>query len=63
MYFTKHDSYKIAPLTLIGLFPMLLYAAITFRQGSETINAWIFSPGFGIPWLAPELSIYEILFQ
>lgn len=61
-YFTVNDSSKIDTLTLVGLFPMLLYAAVTFRQGSETMNAWLFSPGFGIPWFIPELTVFEVLF-
>ncbi len=63
LYFTKNDSDRISPITLIGLFPMILYTAITFRQGSETMNAWIFSPLFGIPWCAPGLTVFDILFR
>jgi hypothetical protein len=62
-FFSKENSDRLAPLTIIGLFPMMLFAAITFRQGSETMNAWIFSPGFGIPWIMPELTVFEVLFQ
>jgi hypothetical protein len=62
-YFAKNDSDRIDILTLIGLFPMLLFAAITFRQGSETMNAWLFSPGFGIPWAVHDLTVFEVLFQ
>lgn len=62
-YFARHDSHRIDIVTLIGLFPMFLFAAITFRQGSETMNAWLFAPGFGIPWLVPALTVFEVLFQ
>jgi hypothetical protein len=62
-FFVGNDSPRIDILTLVGLFPMLLFTAITFRQGSETMNAWLFAPGFGIPWLVPELTVFEVLFQ
>jgi len=42
---------------------MALYAAIAFRQGSVSINAWIFTPGFGLPLLVPGLSIADLLFH
>jgi len=42
---------------------MMLYSLINLRIGIENINAWIFSPGFGIPLLAPALSLYEVLFN
>jgi hypothetical protein len=54
---------RISLLTLIGLFPMFLYAAINFRLGSESISAWLLAPGFGVPFLAPVLSLSEMLFQ
>ena len=62
-YFAANDSKKIEPLTIIGLFPMLLFAAITFRQGSETMNSWIFAPGMGLPWLVPGLTVFDVLFS
>jgi hypothetical protein len=53
---------KINLLTLIGIFPMALNIALTLRLGSESINAWIFTPLFGLPLLAPGLSLAEFLF-
>lgn len=63
MYFLKRPGNKINLLSFIGLFPMVLYTIIVFRQGCENINTWILTPGFGLPWLLPGLSIAEILFN
>jgi hypothetical protein len=63
LHFLKMPGNKLSILTLVGLFPMLLYVAIQFRIGSESINAWIFTPGFGMPLLAPGLSIADLLFH
>lgn len=63
MYFLKTNGVKINLLTLIGLFPMLLYAAITLRIGSVSINAWIFTPGLGLPLLVPGISLADLLFK
>ncbi len=63
LYFSKLPGEKIHFLILLGLFPMLLYSLINFRLGSESINAWLLAPGFGIPLLAPVLSLSEILFN
>lgn len=62
MYLVKIPGEKINSLTLIGLFPMLLYTAIIFRQGSDSLNAWMFSPCFGLPLLAPGISVASLLF-
>ncbi|MGI6311115.1 MAG: EpsG family protein [Bacteroidales bacterium] len=62
MYFSKLSGNKIYFLILLGLFPLLLYSMINLRLGFENINAWIFSPGFGVPLFAPVLSLYEVLF-
>lgn len=59
----KLPENKINLLTLVGLFPMILYAAVTFRQGSDSINAWILTPGLGLPLLVPGLSIADLLFK
>jgi hypothetical protein len=61
LYLVKLPGRKINLLTLVGLFPMLLYAAIAFRQGADSINAWILTPGIGLPLLAP-LSLAEVMF-
>lgn len=63
MYFSKLSRRKIDFLILLGIFPMLLYAVINFRLGTEHLNAWIFSPGFGVPFFSPILSLYEVLFN
>jgi len=61
-YYVKLSGNKIGIFTLIGLFPMLLNIAVTFRIGSESINAWLFTPGFGLPLVVPALSIADFLF-
>lgn len=63
LYFLRLPGNRINVLTLLGLFPMLLYAAIQFRMGSESINAWLFTPGLGMPLLAPSLSLADIFFR
>lgn len=62
-YFVKRPGNKINLLTLVGLFPMILYSAIIIRQGSENLNVWMLSPAFGLPWLVPGLSIADLLFN
>ena len=62
-YSLKLQNDRINLLTLVGLFPMILFAAIRFRLGSESISAWIFMPGLGTPFLTPVLSISEIIFN
>ena len=63
LYFAKLPGDKIYFLILIGLFPMLLYSIINFRLGAESMNAWIFSPGFGMPFFSLILSLSEVLFN
>jgi len=58
----KLPGNKIHGLTLLGLFPMILYAVVVFRQGSDSINAWIFMPGLGLPLFVPGLALSELLF-
>ena len=62
LFFTKLPGNKISLLTIIGLFPMALNAALTFRLGTESVNAWILTPGVGLPLLVPGLSIASFLF-
>jgi len=62
LYFMKKPGHKISFLTLIGLFPMFVFAAVMFRVGSVSINAWLLTPGLGLPLLFPGLSIAELLF-
>lgn len=59
----KLPSQKMNILVWLGLFPMLLYTAIVLRQGSDSINAWMFMPGLGLPLVLPSLSLAEILFN
>jgi hypothetical protein len=63
LYYLKLPGNKITLLTLVGLFPMLLFAAINFRLGAESISAWILTPGFGLPLLTPILSISDLIFH
>jgi len=62
LYMVKLKVNKLHLLTWVGLFPMLLLAAINFRLGSPSINVWLFSPGFGVPLLAPSISLAELFF-
>ena len=63
MFFAKSDGNRLHLLSWFGLFPMVLFAAIVFRQGAESINAWIFAPGFGLPFFAPDVSVADLLFN
>jgi len=63
LYFLKLPGNKIAPITLIGLFPILIYSAIEFRNGADTINAWILTPGLGLPFFVPGISLSDFLFH
>jgi len=62
LYFVKQAKSKLDLINWIGLFPMFLYAVIVLRQGSETINAWILSPGFGVPLFVKGISVAGFLF-
>lgn len=62
MFMVRLPDTKLNILTIIGLFPMLLYTAIVFRQGSDSLNAWLFTPGLGIPLLVPGVSVASLLF-
>ena len=62
-YFLKMPGNRINYLLLIGLFPMLLYVAITFRIGSGSINAWILSPVMGSPLFGSGISLADLLFN
>jgi hypothetical protein len=61
--YSKFSGNKISPLILAGLFPMLLFTLINFRIGSESINAWIFTPLLGSPLFTPILSVSELIFR
>lgn len=62
LFFLKIPGNNISVLTLIGLFPMLLFAVVAFRQGADSINAWLLTPGFGLNLLFPGISLAELLF-
>jgi len=62
-YFLKLPGNKVNVLTWIGLFPMALYAVVEFRQVAVMINAWIFTPGLGLPLFVPSLSVADFLFH
>lgn len=61
-YSVKLPSGRLDILTWLGLFPMALYSAVIFRVGLESINVFLFSPIFGVPLLAPAVSIAKYLF-
>lgn len=63
LYSLRLPQRKIVPLTFIGLMPMLLHAAIAFRQGSDTINAWLFAPVLGLPFFVPGVPLSHLLFS
>jgi hypothetical protein len=63
LYFIKMPGEKLYFIIILGVFPMMLYSLINFRLGTESINAWIISPGLGVPLFAPVLSLYEVLFM
>lgn len=62
LYYMKMPKNKVNLLTMIGLFPMLLYSAIAFRQGADSFNAWLCTPGLGITLFVPGVSLAELLF-
>lgn len=62
IFYSKMPGKKLDYLSLVGLFPMALYAGIVFRQGVDSINAWLFTPILGLPLYMPALSIGELLF-
>jgi hypothetical protein len=62
LFYLKLPSNKINLLVLIGLFPMALNVALTFRIGTESVNAWLFTPVFGLPIFFQGLSLAQFLF-
>jgi len=62
-HFNNLAERRLRFITILGLFPILLYTVIQFRIGADSINAWLFAPGFGLPLLDPGLSLAEILFN
>jgi len=62
LYTVRRPATKINWFTVLGLFPMVLYTAINFRTGSESISVWLFSPVLGSPFVTSATSLAEILF-
>lgn len=63
LYSLKYHGRRINLITFIGIFPMFLFGAIMFRVGAISINAWILTPGVGLPLFVPDLSFAEIFFR
>ncbi len=62
LYFLKKPGNRLNFITLIGLFPMLLFTVVMLRVGSVSVNTWLFAPGIGLPLLIPGVPISELLF-
>jgi hypothetical protein len=62
LFYLKLPGNRIYLMTLLGLFPMLLYTLINFRLGTESISAWLLAPGLGSPLFVPVLSVAELFF-
>ncbi len=60
--FLKRRTNRLSWLTLAGLFPMLLFAALSFRQGFENMNLWLFAP-MPFPFTAEAITIAELFFN
>ena len=63
LYYARIKTERIQVLILIGLLPMALKLALTFRLATHSISLFLFTPGLGLPLLAPAKSLYEILFS
>jgi hypothetical protein len=62
LIFIKLPNKQLNFITLVGLFPMALFSATSFRQGADSIDAFIFLPGLGLPFLLPGYSLAELFF-
>lgn len=62
-YFLKYPGNKLNFITWVGLFPMALYTAVAFRNGMESLSVFLFSPGLGVPLLAPAISLADLFFH
>lgn len=62
LYFRNLGEQKLKFITIAGVFPLLLFTFIEFRGAAESINAWLFAPGFGMPLLDSARSLAEVLF-
>ena len=63
LYFVRVQTTRMNLLSLLGIFPMALYASVVFRVGTESISVWIFTPILGSPLFAPILSLSDLLFH
>jgi hypothetical protein len=63
LYYARIKTERIQVLVLLGLLPMMLKLALTFRLASHSISLYLFTPGLGFPLLAPAKSLYDILFS
>jgi hypothetical protein len=63
LYYLKLPGSKLTLLPIAGLFPMALYVAVDFRIASESINSWMFLPGFGMPMFVPGIPLAGFLFH
>lgn len=63
MFFIKRPGTNLSFVVLVGLFPMLLYAVINLRLGLESLSSWLFTPGFGMPYLMPVISVSDLFFR
>lgn len=63
LYFKNLSEKRLRLLTYVGIFPLLLYTIIQFRIGADSINAWLFAPGLGVPLLDPGLALAELFFN
>jgi hypothetical protein len=62
-YYKNLAEKRIRFLALAALFPLLLYTAIQLRIGADSMSAWLFTPGAGLPLLDPGLALAEALFN
>ena len=62
IYYIRIRTERIQLLILLGILPMLLNVAVTFRSAFQSLSVWLFTPGLGLPLLAPVKSVYDLLF-
>lgn len=62
LYLIKQTESKLNALTILGIIPMFLYAALQFRNGADTINVWILNPILGLPFVTEAMALSDFLF-
>jgi hypothetical protein len=62
LHMLKLEDNNLRLITWAGLFPMILYIAVLFRIDSVSVSAFLFTPGLGVPLLAPAVSLADVLF-